>query len=209
MKLSTLSLMLTLCLAGSALPAEAQEQTETPLSLATRGPMSRATAGPLEQAIMRAAVRLAVVELNAATQAPVQSTENDTWFDLTRLVAGEDIRVVLGNATYRGAFRIAEDQSITLAVAGHDQRVSRASVRKISVARGMHRRRNVLLGLVIGGAAGGLALAFHCRGEASSCKEWAPLYVNPAAGAAAGIGALLPARDWQTIYQALSEEGEQ
>ena len=129
------------------------------------------------------------------------------WFHLTRLVAGEDIRVVLSNATsYRGAFRMADDQSITLVVAGHDQRVSRARVRRISVARGMHRRRNVLLGLVIGGAAGGLVLAFHCRGEASSCKEWAPLYVNPAAGGAAGIGALLPARDWQTIYQAVQNE---
>jgi hypothetical protein len=167
-----LSLTLILCLAGSALPAAAQEQ-------------------------------------NATTQAPVQSTETDTWLDPTRLVAGEDIRIVLVNSTsYRGVFRMADDQSITLMVAGHEQRVTRASVSRISVARGMHRRRNVLLGLVIGATAGGLVLAFHCRGEASSCKEWAPVYVNPAAGVAAGIGALLPARDWQTIYEARGPKGE-
>ena len=136
------------------------------------------------------------------TETP-QSLENAVWSYLTRLAENEDLRVVLANAaSYQGAFRMADDQSITLVVAGQNLRVSRAGVRRISVARGTHRRRNVLLGLAIGGAAGGLVMALHCRGEASACKEWAPVYVNPAAGVGAAIGALLPAREWQEIYHA-------
>jgi hypothetical protein len=144
--------------------------------------------------------------LPAAPQEPAQtpqSLENAAWFYLTRLAEGEELRVVLANGAFcQGAFRIADDQSITLVVAGQNQRVSRGRVRRISVARGTHRRRNVLLGLAIGGAAGGLAMALHCRGEASACKEWAPVYINPAAGVGAAIGALLPSRGWQEIYHA-------
>jgi hypothetical protein len=142
-----------------------------------------------------------------ATPAPVQPTDNDAWSQLRQLAAGEGIRVVLGDATsHRGAFRIADDESITLVVAGHDQRVSRASIRRILVARGTHRRRNVLLGLVIGGATGGLIATLRCRGKAPSCKEVAPAYVYPFAGAGAGIGAFLPAREWQEIYLAVQTE---
>jgi hypothetical protein len=199
-----LSLTLIASLVAMAPTLAAQEKTETPVSFDRRGPASRATAGPLADAITREAVRLAVAEVNGATPGPMQSTDNDAWSHVRQLAAGEDIRVVLGDATsHRGAFRIADDESITLVIAGHDQRVSRAGIRRILVARGTHRRRNVLRGLVIGGASGVLVAALHCRGEAPSCKEVAPAYVYPLAGGGAGIGALLPARERQQIYPAV------
>jgi hypothetical protein len=141
------------------------------------------------------------VAAQAELEAFPESTANDAWFHVTELTAGKSVRVVLDNATsYQGAFRMADDQSITLEVSGRNQRVSRARVRRISVARGTHRRRNVLLGLAIGGGAGAMAVALQCLGKAPACKEVAPAYVDPGLGVGTGIGALLPGRDWQEIY---------
>jgi hypothetical protein len=147
------------------------------------------------------AARLAAAGLDGATEARPQSGDA-AWLPVTQLAAGENVRVVLGGPiTYQGTFRTADGESITIAVAGHDQRLSRARIRQVSVARGTHRRRNVLIGLAIGGAASAVAVGVHCRGAASSCKEVAPVYLYPLAGAGAGIGALLPAgRAWQEIY---------
>lgn len=53
-----------------------------------------------------------------------------------------------------------------------------------------HRKRNVLIGLALGAAAGSMAAVLHCRGKSPSCNEIAPAYVLPSAGAGALIGAL-------------------
>ena len=59
---SALSLTLIVCLAASALPVTAQDQTETPVSFDMRGPATQATVGPLARAMAREAVRLAAFE---------------------------------------------------------------------------------------------------------------------------------------------------
>lgn len=147
------------------------------------------------------AARLAAAELQGA-EARMHSGDDDAWCQVAQVPAGEHVRVVLGDSTtYRGAFRMADTESITLVVAGHDQRLSRARIRQVSVARGTHRRRNVLIGLAIGGATSAVAIGLHCRGQSSGCNEVAPVYFYPLAGAGAGIGALLPAEKiWQEIY---------
>ena len=76
----------------------------------------------------------------------------------------------------------------------------RADISRVLVARGSHRRRNVLWGLAIGGVTGGLVVSLHCRGQSRGCSEVAPAYFYPFAGAGAAIGALLPARAWQQVY---------
>jgi hypothetical protein len=189
---STVSIMLITCLVASALQVVAQgsvTSAEPPI-------------GPLARTIARAAVRLAVTELNGVTEARLQSPDDNAWSQVRQLAAGEDVRVVLdGPASYRGTLRMADGQSITLAIASDDYRLSRARVRQVSVARATRRRRNILIGLVIGGATSAIAVGLHCRREASSCKEVAPAYFYPLAGAGAAIGALLPAaKIWQEVY---------
>jgi len=74
----------------------------------------------------------------------------------------------------------------------HDS-MSRSSTGGSSSAVGTtHRRRNILIGLAIGGLAGGVATAIHCHGKNASCNEVGPAYVLPLAGAGALIGALWP-----------------
>lgn len=139
-------------------------------------------------------------ETLSAAQAPVPSPDNAAWSQVRQLAAGQDIRVALDDATSQGAFRAADDASITLVAAGQDQRVPRAGIRRILVPRGTHRKRNILLGLAIGGVTGSIVVALHCRGQSPGCNEIGPAYFYPFAGAGAGIGALLPARAWQQIY---------
>jgi hypothetical protein len=182
---SVLSVASIVCLVGSAVPPVAQERPDSP-------------SGPIAHTLWREAARLAAGQSNEPP-----SGVDARWIQLQRLAVDEEIRVVLDDATSsRGAFRIADADSITLRIGGRDQRVQRARVLRVLVARGSHRRRNVLLGLVIGGTAGGLATAIHCKGRSSGCNEVAPAFVYPFAGAGTLIGALLPARDWAEVFRA-------
>ena len=148
------------------------------------------------------AARLAVANLNGDAQTPAQSADDVAWSRVQRLSAGGEVRVVGGNgASSQGAFRTADGASITLLVAGHEQKTTRANVHQVSVVRDTDRWQHVVIGLVIGGVAGGIAVGLHCRGESSSCKEVAPAYTAPGLGIGAAVGALLPPRKhWQEIY---------
>ena len=75
-----------------------------------------------------------------------------------------------------------------------EQDMSRRSALQRSPAGRPHRRRNILIGLAIGAAAGGVATVLHCRGKAASCNEVGPAYVLPLTGAGALIGALWPSK---------------
>jgi hypothetical protein len=67
--------------------------------------------------------------------------------------------------------------------------------------RDLNRWQHVVIGLAVGGVAGSVAVAVHCRGASASCKEVAPAYVLPGVGLGAAVGALLPKRKvWQEIY---------
>jgi hypothetical protein len=72
------------------------------------------------------------------------------------------------------------------------QRMSRGAILQIAPAGRPHRRRNALIGLAIGGAAGVVATMLHCRGKDASCHEVAPAYFLPLAGSGALIGVLWP-----------------
>jgi len=147
------------------------------------------------------AVRLAVGELNG-TREGRQAPDDQAWSQVRQLSAGDDVRAVLrARTSHRGTFRTADDESITLLVSGGDRRLSRADVRQVSMARGASRRRHVLVGLAIGTAASVVAVSLRCRGESRGCKEVAPLYFYPLAGAGATIGAFLPpSQIWREVY---------
>jgi hypothetical protein len=181
------SLALTACLLASAIPATAQEHGATP--------------GPIAQVGALEAVRLAMREPNGMTEGR-QAPNDRAWSQVRQLLAGDEVRVVLGTAaSYSGTFRMADDVAITLLVSGDDQRLSRAQVRQVSVAHARHRGRHVLVGMAIGAAASVVAVGLRCHGEASSCQEVAPAYFYPLAGAGATIGAFLPAsKIWREVY---------
>lgn len=145
---------------------------------------------------------LALIVSLTASPLPVaaQQPPDTAWSRVRQLTAGDSVRVVLNDGSREGAFRTAGDDSITIAVAGQDQSVPRVSVSRILVARGSHRKRNVLLGLAIGGVTAGVVVSLRCRGKGRGCNEVAPAYFYPLAGAGAGVGALLPARAWTTVY---------
>jgi hypothetical protein len=156
----------------------------------------------LKSALISLALIPALMTSALDAQTPAQSADDVAWSRVERLSAGEEVRVAGGNgASSQGAFRRADGASITLLVAGHEQKTARANVRQVSVVRDTDRWQHVVIGLVIGMVTGGIAVELHCRGESSSCKEVGPAYVVPGVGIGAAVGALLPPRkQWQEIY---------
>ena len=195
-----------------------------PASVATAGPLARAVTreatqlagageatgddtvqqggNPAESTWSRVRKLVPGTEIRGDAQTPAQSADDVAWSRVQRLSAGGEVRVVGGNgASSQGAFRTADGASITLLVAGHEQKTTRANVHQVSVVPDTDRWQHVVIGLVIGGVAGGIAVGLHCRGESSSCKEVAPAYTAPGLGIGAAVGALLPPRKhWQEIY---------
>ena len=149
---------------------------------------------------MKSALVVLIVTLAAPSQSIAQQSDNAGWLQVRQLTVGDSVRVVLGDGMREGVFQIADDESITLTLTGNNQSVRRDSIRRLLVARGSHRKRNVLLGFAIGGVTGGLVVALRCRGDGPGCNEVAPAYFYPLAGVGAGIGALLPARAWRQIF---------
>ena len=175
------------CVAASVVSVCAQERTVTITSIS---------------ALAREAGRLAVTDPRPGPQTPAQSADDTAWGPVRRVAVGHDVRVVLRNgASSQGAFRTADGESITLLVAGHEQKAARADIRQVSIVRETDRWQHVVIGLVIGGVTGGIAVGLHCRGQSASCKEVAPAYFAPGVGVGAAVGALLPPRKtWQEIY---------
>jgi hypothetical protein len=218
---AALSLTLVLFLMTSALPLTAQvriDSTAGPISRAVTREAVRLAAEPaLVDARRRAGeatnadsplvrtlatgTEIMVTVKGSPPDQPAHSADDIAWSRVQRLSAGEEIRVVDVDDASQGAFRTADGVSITLVVAGHDQKTARANVSQVSVVRDKDRWQHVVTGLVIGGVTGGIAVGLHCRGESSSCNEVAPAYVVPGVGIGAAIGALLPPRKhWQEIY---------
>jgi hypothetical protein len=61
-----------------------------------------------------------------------------------------------------------------------------------SPASRRNRKRNVLIGMAVGAAAGSITTVLHCQGKSASCNEMAPAFFWPMAGAGALVGALWP-----------------
>jgi hypothetical protein len=125
------------------------------------------------------------------------------WSRATQLLsAGDAIRAALdGGPSVRGAFRATDDQSITLEVAGRDQQLNRARVRRLSVARGTRQRRHENIGMAIGAVFGALIWGRQCGRPRDNCLEESMLYFGGPMLTGGIIGHLLPARTaWREIY---------
>ena len=137
--------------------------------------------------------------LLAAAHAAAQQPSN--WSPVRQLTAGAEVRAIVDpGVSHVGAFRSADDDSITVLIDGTDHRLLRAGVRELATA-GTSRKKNLWWGLAIGAAASVVAVSLQCRGESSSCNEGAPVLFYPIAGAGVAIGAFMaPQKVWREVY---------
>lgn len=138
--------------------------------------------------------------------------QDDGWARVKQLAPGADIKVEVDETlSFRGRFSAADEQSMTFVVGGRDHTVERGRIRRISIRRGTsHRGRNILLGYLVGSAAGGLLYAAGCAGKSAGCMEGSPVVAVPAGAVGLILGATLPANGWQEIYRSggLGEAGK-
>ena|SRR5690242_18521090 len=134
--------------------------------------------------------------LLATTAARAQA---DRWQDLSQIKQGRQVDVIDRHLTkYSGKFITFSDTDLKLLVKDQQISIARNDVYRVTVA-GQNRKRNVLLGLVIGAGAGlGLGAAIMER-EGGYAGAVAGTSVG-FAGIGAGIGAVVPSH--KTVYRA-------
>lgn len=111
------------------------------------------------------------------------------------------LRIVLTHGRVReGQLESADEHGVVLISGGRAESIGRASVRQLSLAQPVHRKRDVLLGFLLTGTT---AAAVHCMGKSSACNEGGALYFYPfgAVGALAGF-AYSERTAWRELYRA-------
>lgn len=105
-----------------------------------------------------------------------------------------------------GAFVGFSEDALTLSTENRETSVPRAEVARVSLKENSRRKRNMLIGLGIGGAAGTAALGIWAakaqprsefRGDYYDIGKW--VFVPAGLGAGAAIGAAAPG--FETIYR--------
>jgi len=127
-----------------------------------------------------------------------------TWENLKQVKIGSVIKVVLTDAkSYQGPYQSFTDEEILMLQENGTQHISRKDILRISAKMPEHRRRNALIGLAAGTAAG---LGTGAIVDSASKPNFVP-YVGKVAGATLGIlggtlvGVALPTGGWQEIYR--------
>jgi hypothetical protein len=145
-----------------------------------------------------------------AAQPLSQSSARSDWGNLTKLTAGDEIRVIVAaRGGMRARFEGVTNESLIVNTAGKEESLDRASVASVAAKGESHRRRNALIGLGVG-AGTGLALGAvadaHPCGGSRDCLNIFPNFgkeVGTPVGAVIGltVGALLPTGGWHDIYR--------
>jgi hypothetical protein len=147
---------------------------------------------------MRNVLGIVLVVLVAPAQA-------QNWDAVKLVAAGSQVRIDAGKHTFRGTVRSVTDESLALESSGGQQVLQRRDIGRVSVRSGSSRGRHVLVGALIGGAAGaalGGVAAGACRD--SICGGHGPKFIGGLGGAGAAVGALfglIPTGEWREIYK--------
>ncbi|MBI4459220.1 MAG: hypothetical protein HY648_04070 [Acidobacteria bacterium] len=133
-----------------------------------------------------------------------QEPDEGSWENLNQIQAGQTIQVVqMDLKSRKGTFLRVSDEAIFLRVKGNDVNVPRADVLRVSRLDIGKRRRNMMVGLGVGTAAGmliGAAVARPYFDEGTGFKPLAIILTG--AGVGAGIGITLGASSgFQTVYR--------
>ena len=153
--------------------------------------------------ISRLPVCLAVILCSAAT---AQDSDSDQWAALRQLNSGEKIQLVqVTLESQTGTFQSLSDEAIFFRVGQDERRVARQNLLRLTVIDRSKRRRNTVLGLAIGTAAGlaavgALATAAGWFDEGTGSRPGVAVAGFGAGGAVAGytMGARSGTR---TIYR--------
>ncbi len=140
------------------------------------------------------------------------------WDNLKSLTPGQEVRVVMNNVkSYQGKFESLSDDGITLRQAAGEQMLPRKDVLRVSWKGQSHRRRNVLIGTVVGAGLGlGAGLgADHVISSNANCTggpafgcgnppnpHWALIGTPVVASVGAVVGAVMPTGGWHDVYRA-------
>ncbi|MFZ0419816.1 MAG: hypothetical protein WAM04_17085 [Candidatus Sulfotelmatobacter sp.] len=130
--------------------------------------------------------------------------QQGSWSDLRGLKVGQGIEVIESSMKrHGGEFVSVSDEVLTLQEKGSDISVRREDVVRVSTASGARRGEHAVIGLVVGGLAGGgigAAVGSTSKGWVS-LSEGVGALVGVAIGATTGtiVGATIPAH--VTIYR--------
>jgi hypothetical protein len=140
-----------------------------------------------------------IISIFGTASSPLWAAKSN-WSNLNTLKQGELIRIVLNDASsHEGAFRIVNDEGITLRRARGEQSFARKDISRVYIKSKDHEVRNIFIGAAIGAAlATPLALANY-RNEWWRSTAWVwPVFVGPGAV----IGGEVPTGVWHEVYHA-------
>jgi hypothetical protein len=144
------------------------------------------------------------------TANPAVTKPNADWAAFehsSKISISSDIQVrTIEGKSFRGRFMAADDEALRMTTANGDERLPRASVTEVSVAKHGARWKHALAGLAIGAAVG---LAVGAIAD-SRCRSFcfglgAPFGAGVGLIGGAGIGAALPTSGWSVIYRRLQQ----
>jgi hypothetical protein len=147
----------------------------------------------------------------AACSASICAQPARDWASLghaPEISAGAEIEArITGNKRYRGQFNAADGDALVMTTASGEQRLTRATVLRVSMKTPGHRGRNTLIGLAIGAAAGltlGAVADARCTGKCIEGNRPLGKEVGTPLGALIGtiIGVAIPTGGWREVYRA-------
>ena len=141
----------------------------------------------------------ALVAILCKAEQPPDKTD---WGNLGQLAQGARIRVVLnGGRSFRARFETFTEEVVVVSVATGREALARGSILRVSTQGPPHVRRNIVIGMVIGAAAGAGAVALTCRH--TECKG--PVVgIGALFGIPVGalVGGVMPTGGWHDVYRA-------
>ncbi len=156
--------------------------------------------------IKASALALAAILATApAATLRAQSPAQDNWDNLLQLDPGQQVQIVLMNAqSYRGKFVSFNDQALSLKTKDNDVAFNRDQVLRVSMLDNGKRKRNTMLGLGIGVAAGlvGGGMLYKRLNNDGATQEATNLLLGITGGAAAAGAAMGRTGGFRVIYRA-------
>ncbi|MHB8655298.1 MAG: hypothetical protein ACYDA9_15615 [Terriglobia bacterium] len=159
---------------------------------------------------------LAVMGVRLSLHAAQPPIEKANWAVLRELGPGDTVLVALNGAqSFQGQFKTLTDDAIEVHLTGGDQAFPREKVFRVSTKVQSHRKRNALLGALVGAGAGLAIGAASDHGSGTKCGPNGPFLcgnmfpnlgkeiLTPVGAIVGGVvGAVLPAGGWREIYRA-------
>jgi hypothetical protein len=155
---------------------------------------------------------LALMGMSLSLHVAQPPIEKANWAVLQKLAPGDTILVALNGAqSFQGQFRTLTDEAIEVHLTAGDRTFPREKVFRVSTKVQSHRKRNALIGSLVGAGAG-LAIG-AASDRATKCGSSGPFLcgnmfpnlgkeiLTPVGAIVGGVvGVALPASGWREVY---------